>query len=474
MKLKNNLKNSVAFKRIASAAVALTMVTGIAALSGCSGKQESGADGKVEISVANWPAKEGALLDANNKIKETFEKENPDITIVPDTWTFDLQSFYPKAAAGLLPTVFTAFYSEITNLIDTGYLADITDYIKQEGYYDMINPTVRDIMSKDGKVYALPNESYGLGVAVNIKLLEQAGFVDADGTPHQPKDWTELAEMAKIIKEKTGKAGFVMQTAENYGGWIFTNIAWGFGTEFMKKENGKWKATFNSDEAAEALQYIKDLKWKYDVLPANVVIGANDVTELFATGQAAMMITGSGIGDSIGSYDMDKNDLGMLGMPAGPKGRYSLVGGMLTCISANSTEAQIKAALKWLSLDTYTDEQKASYSANQQQYIDKGAAVGIKTLPSWLDEKPSQKFIDEFREKNTNININHVKVYNDFLDDKDVIFRAEEPVCAQDLYGLLDDCVQSVIKDKNADCKALLEEANKNFQQQYLDKMETE
>ena len=414
------------------------------------------------------------MLDANVTRNEAFENENPDIKIVPDTWTFDLQSFYPKAAAGLLPTVFTAFYSEISNLIDTGYLADITDVAKKDGYYDMINPTVRDIMSKNGKLYALPNESYGLGIAVNIKLLEQAGFVDADGTPHQPKDWSEFAEMAKTIKEKTGKAGFVMPTADNNGGWLFTNIAWSFGTEFMKKKDGKWTATFNSNEAEQALQFIKDLKWKYDVLPANLVVGSKDCNELFCTGQAAMRIVSSGIQNTIVSYDMNKDDLGMIGMPAGPKGRYSLVGGMLTCISSKASKEQIKAAFKWLNLGKYTEEQKASYSANMQQYIDKGAAVGAKTLPSWLDDKPSQKFIEEFREKNTNININHVKVYNEFLSDKDVIFRAEEPVCAQDLYSVLDNCVQEVIKDKNADCKALLAEANKNFQQQYLDNLDAE
>ena len=45
----------------------------------------------------------------------------------------------------------------------------------------------------------------------------------------------------------------------------------------MKKgDDGKWKATFNSPEAANALQYIKDLKWKYDVLPTNTLVNGVD------------------------------------------------------------------------------------------------------------------------------------------------------------------------------------------------------
>ena len=59
----------------------------------------------------------------------------------------------------------------------------------------------------------------------------------------------------------------------------------------MKKgDDGKWKATFNSPEAAAALQYIKDLKWKYDVLPTNTLIDGEEYSKLFATGNAAMQI----------------------------------------------------------------------------------------------------------------------------------------------------------------------------------------
>ena len=34
--------------------------------------------------------------------------------------------------------------------------------------------------------------------------------------------------------------------------------------------------------------------------------------------------------------------------------------------------------------------------------------------------------------------------------------QAEEPVCAQELYGILDSCIQEVLTNKDADCAALL------------------
>ena len=88
----------------------------------------------------------------------------------------------------------------------------------------MFNKSVLDIISKDGKIYAFPTGAYVLGLAYNTEMFQAAGLMESDGTPKQPKDWYELAEFAKKIKDATGKAGFVFPTSTNYGGWIFTPV----------------------------------------------------------------------------------------------------------------------------------------------------------------------------------------------------------------------------------------------------------
>ena len=90
--------------RITAAALGCMM------LASC-GAQNSANSGKVELSVGNWPSTEGKDLDTKNALKDAFEKEYPNIAIVPDTWSFDLQTFYPKAEAGLLPNYYTAHFS---------------------------------------------------------------------------------------------------------------------------------------------------------------------------------------------------------------------------------------------------------------------------------------------------------------------------------------------------------------------------
>ena len=460
-------------KRIMCAIIAASTLVAVGSLSGC-GKKSTGnnVNGEINVSIANWPLEDPELTKMNKK-KEKFETDNPNIKITPDTWTFDLQTFYPKAAAGLLPNQFTAFYSEIANLINTGYLSDITDATKEMGIFEKLNPVVRDIAMKDDRLYAIPNDSYATGIAVDMEMLKAAGYIENDGTPHQPKDWYELAEMAQKIKEKTGKPGFVIPTAENSGGWIFTQIAWDFGVDFMEKKDDKWIATFNTEECAEALQYVKDLKWKYDVLPADVIVTGSDYTKIFATGGAAMTFgVGGGTAQSVLQYDMDKDRLGFVAIPAGPKGRYALMGGTLTCISSKSDEDQQKAILKWMNLTGLTDEEKERWVANKQKLMEKGMQIGAKTLASFTGENPRQKFFDDWTQENINVNPANFKLYNDSLSDSSITLRAEEPRCAQDLYGLLDGCIQQVLQNKDADCKALLDEACRNFQEQYLDDLE--
>lgn len=91
-------------------------------------------DGKTRISIGNWPSKEGKDKENMEKKKERFEKENPEYEIIPDNWMFDLKSFYPKAAGGQLPTIYTTHFTEASQIIAAGYSADITDGLKKWGF----------------------------------------------------------------------------------------------------------------------------------------------------------------------------------------------------------------------------------------------------------------------------------------------------------------------------------------------------
>ena len=459
-------------------AFALSAAMSVTLLSGCGNNvTDKDEQGRTIISVGGWPTKEGKEKENIEAKKARFEEANKDFVIEPDSWIFDRKSFYAKAAAGQLPVLYDCGFTEVPQVIAAGYSADLTDELKKQGLYDKINKDVLELVSKDGKVYAFPYAAYIFGIAYNVDDFQAAGLMNADGTPQQPKTWDELAQFAVKLKQTTGRPGFVFPTANNNGGWQFTQIAWSYGANFMEKgSDGKWKAVFNSPEAAEALQWIKDLKWKYDVLPANTLIDHTELYKTFGTRGASMVI---GAGDTPGkivSYDMKPNSIGMMATPAGPKKWVTLMGGSVYALSNKASEKQIEGALKWLQM-TYTpdatDEYKINTEQSFQERAEKGFLVGVKSMSQWNTESSALKFRDEMIDKYANGDPAHVKLYNDFVQNLGGCeLRPEEPVCAQELYGILDNCIQEVLTNKDADPKTLLEKANSDFQKNYLDNLD--
>ena len=463
-------------KKIAALLMSAVMTVGACASCGKQA-QDKDKDGKTVVTVGSWPTREGKDKENIEARKARFEEANPDVKIEPDAWSFDLKSFYSKAAGGQLPILYNANFTEVSQIIGAGYSSDITDTLKKHGIYDKMNKAVLDVVSKDGKVYAFPSMAYALGLAYNTEMFEKAGLMEADGTPKQPKNWDEVVEFAVKIKQATGKAGFVFPTAENNGGWLFTSLAWSFGADFMKQgDDGKWTACFDSDEAAQALQWIKDLKWKYDVLPSNTLINHAELFKLFGVGEAAMVISAGDVPEKVTQYDMKPEQLGIMAMPAGPKKHVTLMGGKICAVSDKATDDQIDGALRWLETVYFpdaTDEFKNNMENSMKLDLEKNQLVTIKNMSVWNDDSEAVKFEEKLRNENANANPNHVKLYNEFMTDMgDCELRPEEPVCAQELYGVLDSCIQEVLINKDADCKELLAKANSDFQKNYLDNLD--
>lgn len=452
----------------------LTVALLMGTIVGCGGDSvERDEQGRIIISVGEWPTSEGTALDNLNARKARYEEENPDAVIEGTPWQFNRSIFYAQATGGQLPILFSIGYTEMPEIIASGYSSDLTSVLKKRGYEGAFNEIALKVVSDSrGRIFAVPNSAYILGMAYNTELFEKAGLVNDDGTPMQPKDWYEVAEFAVKIKEATGKAGIVIPSASKYGGWLFTPIAWSFGVEFMEKDkNGNWQAKFNSPEMVEALQYIKDLKWKYDVLPANSLIDSTEFFKTFATGGAGMVISAPSIAERVTSFDMKPSEFGMLAMPKGPKKYVTLLGGGAYAIRSGCTDEQIDAALRWLEMKfTYdaTEEFKKNSIADLEYRKRVGQAIGYTRLSSWSSNTPAQRWLEEEWDKYKNISDAQCKLFNEFSDNCPAEVKTEEPVCAQELYSILDDCIQEVLSNKDADCKEIVAKAASDFQINYL------
>lgn len=465
-------------KRLVKAVGLMTAAAlSVSILGACGQKAANDKDeqGRTILTVGLWPDREGTALTTIEERKTRFEKDNPDVVIERDNWSFDRKTFYAKAAGGTLPTYFRAQFTEVEEMGRAGYAADLSKSMKKYGYLDNINPAVLKCVTSDDKIVAVPSKAAIMGLSYNVDLFEKAGLMESDGTPKQPKDWNEVVEFAKQIKEKTGQSGFVLPTSNRSGGWIFTSIAWSFGVNFMKQQDdGKWKATFNTPEAAEALQWVKDLKWKYDLLPANTLVDGEEWYRVFGTGKAGMSIMAGDYPNRVISYGMKPEQIGIMATPAGPKAHVTLLTGEIHAVSSKATDDQIDAAMRWIkTISTYeaTDEFKKNAEESIKQDLEDGKLVGIKVFSPWKNDTSAVKYEHELIDKYANANPNHVRLYNEFVANCPIEIRPEEPMCCQELYSVLDNCIQEVLTNENADCAAVLEKANSDFQQNYLNNL---
>lgn len=478
---KNSRKGETKMKKLnLKKAVTLIMAASmLVASAGCAGsKSDDGRDseGNLHVAIGGTPDERtednAATYDLFMENKASFEEKNPGIIIDADPWGFDLQNYMTKAEANDLPNSYNTSPTELNNIIENGYAKDITAIVEKFGYDKALNnEKYGDLYMRDGKYYGIPlDESlYDMGIAYNVELFKQAGLVDAEGMPKFPQTWEELAETAKTIKDKTGKKGIALATTKNQGGWHFLNILWAYGAEMMENKDGKWTATFASEEGVAALQYIKDLKWKYDVIQDELLADLNVGARLFSTNDAAMIITQSSqLSNYVKQFDLDITNVAMSKMPAGPAGRYSQIGGNLLVFSG--TDEQVEVCFKWLDHigQSYeaTDDAKAQWEKNAKIAHDEKKLVGIQSAATFINEdriKAKSEINDKYRTVEE-------RMFKDYTDGEGVTYKFEPERCVQQMYAALDTAIQEVLTNKDADCKAVLEKTQKEFQMNYLDK----
>lgn len=422
---------------------------------------------KIQLELGIWP--EDSLTDEikmHEDFVKTFNRAHPDVEVVPSYYKYATDTFVSRAESKTLPTIFETWYTEPQKLIAGGFVKDITDILKARGWDEAINPQIRDLLSKDGKIYGIPRDGYALGLMLNVELFEEAGLME-DGAPKYPKTWDELAETAKTIKDATGSSGICILAKDNAGGWHFSNIAWAFGATLVLEEDGKFVSNLNTPEAIAALQYIKDLKWKYDVLtpdPTNEDWGTG-FAQLGTSGAAMYIGANDAVNQPTYLNGLAVDKLALVPIPEGPGGQYSLSGGTPYMFANDATDEEVNAALDYLEVmgkaPVATQESIDGMNKDAEYRVENGIPV-IPRFPCWT----SQELLDAENEVISAHSNVDMKLFDSYFEaiEKDGNLRMEEPGAAQDMYAELTKALQAVITDENADPAELMKTANDNYQ----------
>ncbi|MEL0636251.1 ABC transporter substrate-binding protein [Marinomonas sp. TI.3.20] len=163
------------------------------------------AQAQVVLDVVAWKGNDAEPAGLPELIKK-FETENPDIDVeLTYVARKDVDKVIPPRLQGGNPPDVTMVDSSLVDL--WGGAGLLSDLGTNNSWYKQMLPSVRNIMTKDGKIMVMPLEIIGMGNFVNMDLLAKAGINKAPVTLDELKTaCTALA--AKGISPMIFSGGF--------------------------------------------------------------------------------------------------------------------------------------------------------------------------------------------------------------------------------------------------------------------------
>ena len=433
--------------------LALVLAAGLGlAVTACGESDDAGGEGgKVAITVNGQPPKtqpfERKIFDED---VAAFEKAHPDIDIQPREGFMDPKTFASKLAGGQLEDVFYVYLTDPANLIARRQAADITDYVKDVPYVEDLQPQLKEIFTgDDGRVYGLPTANYSMGLLYNRELFTKAGL-DPD---QPPTTWDEVREAAKKITA-LGKntVGFAEYSKNNQGGWHFTTWMYSMGGDIAKKDGDSWVADFNNDKGRAVAEALHAMRWEDDTMGQKQLLVIEDVQRMMGAGQLGMYLAApDNIPVLVNQFKGDYADYGLAPLP---EGNGTLIGGEGYMVNPRATPEKIDAGLQWIQWKYLNPDRMDS---NLKRYADNDQPIGLPASPAadiWTGAVRDQQ--ESLKEKYATVPVENYQSFVDGLGDLD---QKIEPPNAQQVYAALDNVMQGVLTNRDADIDKLLADA---------------
>lgn len=351
-------------RRRSLAAATAVVLTGAAALTGCSGGGTGGdADGSARMTL--WQnATTGPGLQFWKDTVAGFEKKYPKVKI-------DLQTVQNEDLDGKLQTAMNSGDApdiflqrgggKMKAMVDAGQLKDITADISAATKKVVPSASLK-VDSIDGKIYAMPLSVLPSGVWYNKDLFDQAG-IDAP-----PTTFDELLADAKTLKSK-GIQPIALGAKDAWpaGHWYYNFAIRECSPDTIRSVAKSLSFTDPCwTKAGQDLQRLKDADvFNRGFLTTGAQQGAGSSAGLIANGKAAMEDMGAWDPGVIASLTPDKKPLKSLAwfpFPsiAGGKGAQDGILGGVDAYSC-STDAPPQCA-DFLNYLATTERQKAYYT----------------------------------------------------------------------------------------------------------------
>lgn len=459
----------------------LAILLSVLALSSCGGENSD----KITIRIGFWPQdNERQDIAMYQEWKAAFEHDYPQYNVVGQNYTYAKDTIVAKANGRTLPTVFQTWFTEPDFLVSSGYIRDCDQILSNLGWKNMMDPEMQAVLSRNGKIYGVPRDAYGLGLLINKRIMGENDLLpmvngkysiyNEDGTPAYPTTFEDIYHCAQVIAENeiVTRAVLILNANKN-GGWQFTNFAWNFGAEIehYDENTGKWTASLTSDPCIEAMEWIRKMK-NEDLLLTNANVVYDDWYSKIGS-QVAMAFVGSDVlFNATLKADVPMDDLAFVPMPTGDGvHHYSLYGGTPYVFPYYATDEQVEGCIRFLE---YCGRSPLASSAARSAMIrgnetakSKGQPI-LPTIKPWIN-RDYVELVNEIESEYVDVNMTD---FADFYDTIEQYKHPEEPYYAQDLYDILDGVIQSILTHpETANVQNLLKTAESNFNENYMSKV---
>ncbi len=444
-------------------------------------------DGKIEIRIGFWPDNsQTSDVAMYNEWKEKFENDYPQYRIVADPYTYSPETVSAKGNVGKLPTIFQTYFTEPDMLISNGYIRPITSQLSALGWLDKMDNNMREQLTRNGEVYGVPRDGYGMGLFINLQMMYDIGAIkknadgryklyDDEGNPLYPTTFDQIESLSRqIVEAYTDTYGILILSANKQGGWQLCNLGWNFGAgNLQSNASGKWTSNLADPGMVKALEWVQKMSSEGLCYPS-ASLNYNDWPAKVGSGQVMMAFVGNdALSQPITSYGFDKDNFAFVPMPTGDGvSKYALFGGTPFVFADNATDEQVEGALKFLKYIGRSPETDEISVAALEKGFEVAESKNMPILPTIKAWKDADYLALANRLEEEHINV-HYEYMKDFFDTIYDYRRKEEPNYCQDMYGLLDNAIQNVLSDKtgSANPAALLNTANANFQAQFLSRL---
>src|SRR5690606_25717705 len=151
---------------------------------------------KIEIRVATWdPAPE--LQAILNTAKAAYEASNPGVTVKMEASQYDKYITKPQTevAAGEPPDLIQIRDTGLTRETKKGLVNDSSLYLEETTFLEELVPGLREIITIDGKIPAIPAAPSSPAMYYNKKLFDEANIP----YPQDGWTWEQLLDTAKKL-----------------------------------------------------------------------------------------------------------------------------------------------------------------------------------------------------------------------------------------------------------------------------------